>query len=182
MKIGIHLPLGLLFVGLLFTSPRVRAAIDMFMRMDGIEGESQDAQHRDEIDVLAWSWGMSNPASQVGGTAGRVRIEDLKVTKYVDKASPELMLRCSNGQRIPEVILTFRRAGPAGPREFFVITMRDVMVTSVSISGSGTEARFTENVSLNFSRVTVYYTPYDASGEPQPPVTYQWDIEANREF
>ena len=149
------------------------AAVDMFIKIEGIEGESTDRGHKDEIDVLAWSWGMSQSASSQsggGGGAGKVNVQDLSLTKYVDKSSPKLMEKTAMGEHISEISLTVRKAGSTS-QEYLIITMKDVMVTSYSVGGSGGEDRLTENVTLNFAQIEFKYTPFDESGNPQEPVT-----------
>ena len=99
-----------------------------------------------------------------GAGAGKVNVQDLSLTKYIDTASPPLMLACCNGKHFPEAKLTVRKAGET-PLEYLVIKMTEVMVTSVSTGGSGGEDRLTENVTLNFAKVEVTYTPQDAKGK-----------------
>ena len=155
-------------------------AVDMFIKIDDIEGESTDAAHRDEIDILAWSWGMSNSGTTHtgGGGAGKVSFQDLTCSKYVDKSTPNLMKACSTGAPIPGAVLIVRKAG-ADPIEYLLFRMENVLVTSVSTGGSGGEDRLTENVTLNFSKVHITYIPQDATGAPQNPVETSWDIVAN---
>jgi len=89
-------------------------AVDMFIKIGDVKGESKDKTHGDEIDVLAWSWGMSQSGSMHvggGGGAGKVNIQDLSLTKYVDKSSPNLMMACSSGKHYPEAKLTIRKGG-----------------------------------------------------------------------
>ena len=122
-------------------------AVDMFLKMGDIEGEAKGT-HAKEIDVLAWKWGMTQAGTSHTGTgsgAGKVNVRDLEITKYVDKASPNLMLACCNGKPCGEALLTVRKAG--GPAlEYLKITMTDVMVTSVSTGAIGGEDRLTENL------------------------------------
>ena len=135
-------------------------AVDMFIKVEGIDGESKDKEHTDEIDVLAWSWGMSQSGTfhiGGGGGAGKVNVQDLSFTHWADLASPNLMLACCNGEHIPEVVLTVRKAGK-DPLEYIIITMKKVMVTSVSGGGSSGEEQLTENVTLNFAEVEYEYT------------------------
>jgi type VI secretion system secreted protein Hcp len=111
--------------------------------------------------------------------AGRVEIQDLTLTKYVDKASPKLMEYCSNGRRIPEAMLTVRKAG-SQPLEYVVIEMQNVLVSSVFTGSEGEGDRLTENVTLNFGQVKVVYTEHDSDGKPVGNVEYSWNIEENR--
>jgi type VI secretion system secreted protein Hcp len=134
-------------------------AVDMFIKIGELKGESRDKTHKGEIDVLAFSWGMSNSgSSHVGGGqgAGKVNVQDLSFTKYLDISSTDLMLACCNGKHFPEAKLTVRKAGE-NPLEYLIITMTDLIITSVSTGGSGGEDRLTENVSLNFAKVKVDY-------------------------
>ena len=128
-------------------------AVDMFIKLDGIKGEAQDDKHKGEIDVLAWSWGMSQSGTThmgSGGGGGKANFQDISVTKWVDKSSPILMQYCATGKHIPKAQLIVRKAG-GKPLEYIVMDLTDIMVTSVSTGGSGGEDRLTENVSLNFA-------------------------------
>lgn len=156
-------------------------AVDMFLKIEGIKGESQDSKHKDEIDVLAWSWGMSQSGTTHtggGGGAGKVNVQDLSVTKYLDKASPNLMLYCCNGKHISEMNLTVRKAGE-NALEYLKVTMKNGLVSSISDGGSGGEDRLTENVTLNFAEVKVEYTPQKADGSGDAAIEMAWDIAKN---
>jgi len=154
----------------------------MFIKIGDIKGESQDKTHGGEIDVLAWSWGMSQSGDMHvggGGGAGKVSIQDVSLTKYIDKSSPVLMTACSDGSQYKEAKLVVRKAGKT-PLEYLIITMNDVIITSVSTGGSGGEDRLTENVTLNFSAVKVDYQEQKPDGSKEGgPVKYGWDIAAN---
>lgn len=156
-------------------------AVDMFIKIGDIKGESADKTHKGKIDVLAWSWGMSNSGSaHVGGGAGagKVSVQDLSLTKYIDSASADLMLACCNGKHFGEALLIVRKAGEE-PIEYVKVTMSDLIITSVSTGGSGGEDRLTENVTLNFAKVKVEYTPQDAKGKGGKTMEMAWDIAAN---
>lgn len=156
-------------------------AVDMFMKLEGISGESKDGSHGGEIDVLAWSWGMSNSGTTHtggGGGAGKVNVQDISFTKWVDLASTPLMLACAKGKHIGEATLVVRKAGDE-PLEYITIVMTDVIVTSVSTGGSGGEDRLTENVTLNFAEVTVNYKEQAKTGADAGGVDFKWNIAAN---
>lgn len=157
-------------------------AVDMFLDIKGeIKGESQDSKHKDEIDVLAWSWGMSQSGSfhaGGGGGAGKANFQDISVTKWLDTASPILMLYCANGDHFSEAKLTVRKAGKK-PMEYMIIHMKNVLVTSVSTGGSGGEDRLTENVSLNFREVVVKYKKQENDGSAGPEKEFGWNIAEN---
>jgi len=156
-------------------------AIDMFIKIGDAGGESADSKHSGEIDVLSWSWGMTQSGTgHVGGGSGsgKVSVQNLTFTKYIDKSSPKLMLSCCNGKHYPEALLTVRKAGEK-PVEYVKIKMTEVIISSVSTGGSGSEDRLTENVTLNFVTVAVDYTPQKKDGSPDSPVTMKWDIAKN---
>ena len=162
-------------------------AVDMFLKIDGVEGESEDDAHANEIDVLAWSWGMSQSGTLhagKGGGGGKAAIQDVSITKWVDSSTPILMKYCASGQHIKNATLVVRKAGgsDSGPLEYVVIKMGPVLVSSVSSGGSGGEDRLTENVSLNFKKVQYDYTPQDETGAKGNAIPWKFDISANKEF
>jgi len=158
-------------------------AVDMFMKIGDIKGESTDKKHPAEIDVLAWSWGISNSGTTHqggGGGAGKANVQDLSFTKYTDASSHALLLAASNGQHYTKANLVVRKAGGKGaPIEYIKIEMTEVMITSVSCGGSGGEDRLTENVTLNFAKVKYEYTPQKADGTPDTTKEMVFDIAAN---
>jgi type VI secretion system secreted protein Hcp len=113
-----------------------------------------------------------------GAGAGKVNVQDLSFTKYVDSASAKLMLGCCKGTHYDEVDLTVRKAGDK-PLEYLKIKLTEVIVTSVSTGGSGGEDRLTENVTLNFSKVHVDYVPQNDKGAAGTTVSMDWDIAQN---
>ncbi len=156
-------------------------AVDQFIKFDGIKGESKDSKHKDEVDVLAWSWGASQSGSfhtAGGGGSGKVSVQDLSFTKYVDKSSTNLFLKCCDGKHIPNAVLTVRKAGES-PVEYLKITMEPVLVTSVSGGGSGGEDRITENITLNFAKVKVEYTEQKEDGSAGATDEKIWNIMEN---
>jgi len=158
-------------------------AVDMFLKIDDIKGESVDSTHADWIDVLSWSWGMSQSGSThvgTGGGSGKVNVQDLSFTKYVDSSSPNLIKFCCNGKHFKEAKLTVRKAG-CTPVEYLKVSMKDLIVSSISTGGSGGQDRVTENVSLNLGQVTVEYTSQKKDGTAGPTVPVSWNIAKNSE-
>jgi len=156
-------------------------AMDMFIKIGDLKGESRDKTHKGEIDVLAWSWGMSNSGSAHtggGAGAGKANVQDVSFTKYVDKSSPDLMLACCNGKHYPTAILILRKAGEK-PLEYITLTLTEVMVTAVSTGGSGGEDRLTENVTLNFAQVKVDYVEQTPTGTAGDKPSMSWNIAEN---
>ena len=159
-------------------------AVDMFLVIPDVKGETEDAVYKKDkgIDILAWSWGMSQSGSfhfGSGGGAGKANFQDISVTKYVDSSSPNLMLYCSQGEHYSEAKLIVRKAGGKKPLEYIKIHMKKVMVTSVSTGGSGGETRLTENVTLNFAEVHYQYSKQKEDGTGDTPIKYDWNIAAN---
>ncbi|MGE3166139.1 MAG: Hcp family type VI secretion system effector [Planctomycetota bacterium] len=157
-------------------------AVDMFLVIEGkISGESQDKTYKGAIDVLAWSWGMSNSGSfhtGGGGGSGKASFQDISITKWVDNATTVLQLFCANGDHFESAKLVVRKAGKV-PLEYLVIEMKKVMVTAVSTGGSGGEDKLTENIILNFAEVAVKYKEQKPDGSGGPEKVFSWDIAAN---
>lgn len=156
-------------------------AVDMFMKIDDVKGEAVDKKHKDEVDVLAWSWGMSQSGTTHtggGGGAGKVNVQDLSFTKWLDKSSPTLQMACCTGKHYKEALLTVRKAGDK-PLEYLKITMKEVIIASLSTGGSGGEDRLTENVTLNFAEFKVEYTPQKPDGSGDAAVEAAYNIAEN---
>lgn len=156
-------------------------AVDMFIKIGDIKGESVDKVHADKIDVLAWSWGMSQSGTThmgSGGGSGKVNVQDISFTKYVDASTHALIMACCNGKHYDEATLIVRKAGEK-PLEYIKITMKEVMVTAVSTGGSGGEDRLTENVTLNFAEFKYEYTKQAPKGGKDSTMTATWNIAEN---
>jgi type VI secretion system secreted protein Hcp len=159
-------------------------ATDMFLKIDGVDGESRDSEHKGEIDVLAWSWGLSQSGTTHmggGGGAGKVAVQDISITKWIDKSSANLMKYCCNGKHFKEALLTVRKAGEK-PLEYVKIKMEELIISSVSTGGSGGEDRLTENLTLNFAKVGFEYQPQKADGSKDGgAIPMVWNIAENKE-
>lgn len=156
-------------------------SVDMFLKIDDVKGESADDKHKDEIDVLSWSWGMSQSGTThmgTGGGAGKVAVNDITITKWIDKASPNLMLSCCTGKHYKEAKLIVRKAGEK-PLEYLKLTMKDVLISSVQPGGSGSDDRLVESLSLNFADYKVEYTPQKADGSGDAVVEAKFNIAKN---
>lgn len=157
-------------------------AMDMFIDIAGVPGESKDHTYAKKIDVLAWSWGMSQSGTfhaGGGGGAGKANVQDLSFTKWLDDASAPLQLATLNGKHLATATLIVRKAGET-PQDYLKVLMTDVMVTSVSTGGSGGEDRLTENVTLNFAKVKLDYFVQNEKGAVVAGTKYNFDIEANK--
>jgi len=158
-------------------------ATDTFIKIGDIRGESRDIHHKDEIEVLAWAWGLSNPVapSSAGGGAkvGKASFQDVSFTHLVDLASPNLMLSCASGKQHPKAKVTVRRPDPTTPEEFILISLEDVLVTSVQSTGTRGPEGLVEQVTLNFAKVDFEYRPQRPDGPPETGVHFSWDLKRN---
>ena len=156
---------------------------DMFLMVKGakhgvIKGESQDGPHKDEIDVVSWSWGMQAKTHIGGGTAtGKATINDLRIVKRVDSASTALMLALRTNEPIQKAVLTLRKAGK-GQLEYLKVTIEQARVISLTIDtveATGSPEIF-ERVSFSFNKIEVEYVPQGKDGLPQGAMTFadQW--------
>jgi type VI secretion system secreted protein Hcp len=151
-------------------------AVDIFLDLGTVKGESLDSTHKDEIDVLSWSWGLSQSGTMhlgTGGGGGKVAVHDLSITKYTDRATPSIITACSTGKHFPTGKLTVRKAGGTKPLEYYTIEMDKVLVTNYSTGGS--------DVTLNFEKFHVTYQQQDpTSGSALGGVVEsKWNIPAN---
>jgi type VI secretion system secreted protein Hcp len=159
-------------------------AVDMFLKLDKIKGDSGDHKHKDEIDVLSWSWGMHQTGTThqaTGGGAGKVSVQDVTFTHWVDKASADLMKACAKGEHISKGELVVRKAGGDDALEYIKLTMTNIIVTNVSTGGSHGEDRLTENVTLNFQKFKYEYKQQTEKGGTGASPNFGWDIAANKE-
>lgn len=155
-------------------------AVDMFLKIGDLKGEAKGAKFEGMIDVLAWNWGMAQSAnmhsgSAGGGGGGRADVHDLTLTKWIDKATPNLMLGLCKGKIFPEAVLTVRR--PGGEQQpYLTITMTNVLVKSLITGGSGGDDRLTENMTLNFEKFKVEYKEQKDDRSAGASTEAAWDI------
>jgi type VI secretion system secreted protein Hcp len=158
------------------------AAVDYFLRITGVEGESADAKHKGEIDIDSWSWGASNTGTAQaggGGGTGKVSIQDFHFVTRVSKASPRLFGACASGQHLKEARLTARKAG-GSQAEFLTLTFADVLVSSYQTGGSEhSDVVPVDQVSLSFAKVMIEYRAQKADGSLDAPIKAGWDLKKN---
>jgi type VI secretion system secreted protein Hcp len=144
------------------------AAVDYFLKIDGIQGESKADRHKDEIDIESFSWGETQSGTFAvggGGGAGNVSMQDFHFTMHVNKASPALFLACAQGDHIKNATLTCQKAGK-DQQEFMKVTMNDCLVSSFQTGGAGSgDVVATDQISLNFAKIEVEYQERDATGK-----------------
>ena len=157
-------------------------ALGLFAKISGIEGESRDAKHKDEIEVLSWSWGVSHTGSVThggGGGAGKATFQDFNFTHRIDKASPLLMTSCATGAHVPEATITVRKAGKA-QQDYLIIKMTDVLITGVALGVASDESNGAENVTLQAAKVDLEYRAQKPDGSLDAGLHFTYDIKANK--
>jgi type VI secretion system secreted protein Hcp len=161
-------------------------AVDIFLTLEDVKGETKDAKYKDKngIDVLSWSWGMSQSGtthSGTGGGSGKANVQDLSITKYVDKASCDLMKGCCKGTHFKKGSLIVRKAGDK-PYEFWQIDLEEIIVAACTTGGIGSDDRMTENITLNFAKFDCKYSQQADDGSVSEAGECKWDIPANAEY
>ena len=161
------------------------AAVDYFLKIDGIDGESHDDKHKNEIDVESFSWGETQSGTHSGGGgggAGKVVMQDFHFVKKIDKSSPKLMLACATGAHIKEATLTCRKAGEK-QQNFLTIKMSDLLVSSYQTGGSGhSDIVPTDQISLNYSKIEWEYKMQKPDGTLDAPVKAGYDLKLNKKI
>jgi type VI secretion system secreted protein Hcp len=159
-------------------------AVDMFLKIDDIKGESIDATYGGAIKVLSWSWGMSQSGSTHSGTgsgSGKVAVQDISITKPLDKSTPNLIKMCCSGTHFKSATLIVRKAGGKKPVDYLKIEMTNGIISSLSTGGSGGEDEITEQVTLNFGAFKLEYKPQTGDGAGDAAIPAKWDIAKNAE-
>lgn len=150
-----------------------------YIKFDGVEGESTHKDHKGEIEVLSWSWGLANSGSTASGGAstGKAKPTDFRFVHHYDKASPLLARAAIGGRAFKQVSMTARKAG-AGQKDFLKVTMKEVFVTSVSDNGNQ-DSGVGEEIAVQPRHIEVQYQTQDAKGALGSPVSFSWDIALN---
>jgi len=158
-------------------------AQDIFLKINGIDGESLDSAHKNEIEVLSWQWQVlqeSNMHTGSGGGSGKATVKDLTFIHNIDRSSPNLMKFCMTGKHIPEAKLVVRKSG-GNPLEYLKITMTDVLITNVNPTGDSKSESIQEEVGLSFAKIKQEYTVQNQQGGSGGAVTAGFDIKLNKE-
>lgn len=157
-------------------------AVDVFLKINGVPGESADHKHKGEIDVLSYSWGVSQTGTMAyggGGGAGKANFHDFSFMMRMNKATPKLMQCCANGKHIPDAVLTCRKAGDK-QQEYMTYKFYDLLIASYQTSASSEEP--TESISFNFSKMEMEYKEQDAKGGLGGSTNFKYDVKANKEY
>jgi type VI secretion system secreted protein Hcp len=159
------------------------ASADFFLKIDGIQGESPDSKHKDEIQLDSWSWGETQTGSHAGGGgggAGKVHMQDFHFTMTTNKASPLLFVSCAKGEHITKAQLTCRKAG-GEQQEYLKIYFEDLLISSYQVGGSSTgELLPVDQISFNFTKIKFEYAQQNAKGGLGAPVIKGYDIKLNK--
>jgi type VI secretion system secreted protein Hcp len=154
---------------------------DMFLKVETarqgtINGESHDAKHKNEIDVLSWSWGMRSRSSMsAAGSSSKAALDELEIVKRVDAASAPLMAAMRNNDVIKKAVLTVRKAG-GDPLEYMKITVQNGRLTNLTVNSGETELM--EKVTLSYRNIEVVYVPQGADGKPRGSMVFETEIAA----
>jgi type VI secretion system secreted protein Hcp len=155
---------------------------DYFLKIDGIAGESQNPRHQGEIEVESFNWSETHLTSAPGGSgAGKVHIQDLHITKQIDKASPLLMLAAASGLHFTSAVLAAQRPGKE-PLDYLTISLGDVTVNSYQIGAPAGQPVPADQVSFSFRQIEIVYRPQRPDGSLDTPVSAGWDVTANHKL
>lgn len=161
-------------------------AIDVYLQIEGIKGESQDDKHKDWIEVTGVHWGVHQPKSATASTGGghtaeRAELSDISFSKISDMSSPILLQTCASGKTLPKAKLEFFRADGAGDRvKYFDIELENVLISMVTPHLGGSDSFLSENVNLKFSKVKWKYTQQKIGGGSGGNTAGGWDLATNK--
>lgn len=148
--------------------------MDYFLKIDGIQGESRDAKHKGEIELVSFGWGADvarGGGSGGGGGSGRAQFQPFHFTMLTNKASPQLFLATVSGKHLKEATLSVRRAGKQA-LEYLKIKFTEVFVTSFH-EEAGPEPP-TELIAFDFGRIEIDYSAKRGGTEHAG-----WDVKKN---
>jgi type VI secretion system secreted protein Hcp len=154
---------------------------DFFIKIEGINGESQDSKHKNWIDVLNFGYSVSQSSSMFtggGGGVGKASFDALSFTHYVDRATPNLLQYCAAGKHVPTVEVSACKAGD-GSKEYMHITLTDCIITSAGPTGSTDDARVWETVGISYSKIKIEVKEQNADGSMGAAITGTWDVKQN---
>jgi type VI secretion system secreted protein Hcp len=158
------------------------ADVYAFLDLNGIEGESQDSQYTNKIELLSFSWGATNNSSYASGTGsgiGKGQIQDISCTKFVDKSSLKLMEKAVNGKPIDSGKISLLKLSGDTKVAYLEFELSNIVVTSYQVSGQGDGQLPTDHFSLHFVKVQSHYKPQGNEGDPSGSVDFGWDLQQN---
>jgi type VI secretion system secreted protein Hcp len=153
-------------------------AVDIFAKIGTIKGESPDAKHKDEIEVLSYSWGVQQTLGPVDEGSGKANFQDFTIVHRIDKSTPALMLACATGSHFKDATITHRKSGKE-PLEYLIIKMDDLIITGVT-HGGDTTGPGSETVTLSFAKVDLEYRAQKQDGTLDAGIHFKYDIKGNK--
>ena len=170
-----------LTAGALLAQAPAQAAVDSFLLLDGITGESTDKTHKDWIEISSFSFGVSHPTTIGSGArgTGKASFSDLSITKTVDKSSPALFFDAASGKHIKDGLLDVVKVSGGSEMSLLQYKLTDVMISSYSIGGSSGGELPQESLSLNFTKIEFKEFPQNPTGSPGIPITVEWNLLQN---
>ena len=156
-------------------SPLALSAVDMFIKIDGIEGEATDHEHQDWIPVLATQYQQVTPINNVGKALKKAncpKVSSITFTKKTDSSSTDLFRYNSTGVRVDKATIHWIQTEDRQP--FLMYELKNVMITSISMSGTVESDVPTEQITLTYSEVTWQYIDF----ESQKVATGGWNIHS----
>lgn len=156
------------------------AVADIYLKIDGVKGEAQDEQHKDEIEIQSWNWGAMNSGSMSSGTGGgrgKVDVHDLNISKLACQATPELVKAVCNHKHFPSAKLTVRKHGET-PFDYLVVELTDVIITTYSTNGSGPDVH--EDFKLNFAKFKLEYKSQSNQGRQSAAKSVTYDVKTHK--
>jgi type VI secretion system secreted protein Hcp len=153
----------------------------IFLKIEGIKGESADKMHRDEIEVLSWNWSFLNQQQAGGGGGGggsKPVVSGISFTHRIDRASPTLMLNCMGGKHMQEAVLSVRASN--SNFDFYVLKVKEVLISSVNQAEKDENEFPLETITYVFRKITEEFTPMKQDGTPGTKIVASWDISANQ--
>jgi type VI secretion system secreted protein Hcp len=153
---------------------------NIFLKIDGVDGESVAKGHTKEIEVISWSWSGGNPASfdmGTGGSLGRVKLDQLRIVKPVDRSSPILWSFLCRHFYPEKAVLTCLKASGENPLDYLTITLRPCIVTGITVEEKGENRPPEETIHLAFAKVCMTYQQQDNKGKKQPATDFEWSVQ-----
>ena len=159
-------------------------AVDYFLKLSGVQGESLDSKHTNEIELLSWSWGASNPTNIAGSgmSAGKVSMSEITISKLVDKSSPKLLELCVTGKHVADATLTCRKStGGKNPDDFLTIKLSEVYVSGFQAGGSSGEKEERDSLSLSYGKINYDYKMQKPDGSLVSAGNIEYDLRKGQQ-
>jgi type VI secretion system secreted protein Hcp len=157
-------------------------AVDYFMKIEGVPGESKDDKHKGEIDVVSFSWGTTQNGTMAyggGGGGGKVDFQDFQFMMKIDRSLPKLLEACATGWHLSKAMLTVRKAGKV-QQEFLKYTFTDLLVSGCNIDSGRGDDLPTAQITINYAKIEFEYREQKADGTMNGPIKGGWNVKTNQ--